>query len=152
MLEQRKLHPHRLAIQILRPESLRVVESNKLRLEIFIGPKIHKHVSPRSSRCSQSVQRRNTSTSLAKRDRISVSGSGRLAFFDRRERFGRNPHTWVSVQQRLPATFGGCGLAQIRRQWLWDSGKSSPCMSDAELFANRSALFTNGGEFRYAPL
>jgi hypothetical protein len=24
-------------------------------------------------------------------------------------------------------------------------------MSDAELFANRSALFTNGGEFRYAP-
>ena len=25
-------------------------------------------------------------------------------------------------------------------------------VSDAELFANRSALFTNGGEFRYAPL
>ena len=25
-------------------------------------------------------------------------------------------------------------------------------LSDAELFANRSALFTNGGEFRYAPL
>jgi hypothetical protein len=37
--------------------------------------------SPRSSRCSQSVQRRNTSASLAKRDRISVSDSGRLAFF-----------------------------------------------------------------------
>ncbi len=41
--------------------------------------------SPRSSRCSQSVQRRNTSTSLAKRDRISVSGSGRSAFFFRPE-------------------------------------------------------------------
>jgi hypothetical protein len=25
-------------------------------------------------------------------------------------------------------------------------------VSDAELFANRSALFTNGGEFRYTPL
>ena len=25
-------------------------------------------------------------------------------------------------------------------------------VSDAELFANRSALFANGGEFRYAPL
>ena len=25
-------------------------------------------------------------------------------------------------------------------------------LSDAELFANRSALFANGGEFRYAPL
>jgi hypothetical protein len=37
--------------------------------------------SPRSSRCSQSVQRRNTSTSLGKRDRISVSDSGRSAFF-----------------------------------------------------------------------
>ena len=27
-----------------------------------------------------------------------------------------------------------------------------PVVSDAELFANRSALFANGGEFRYAPL
>ena len=27
-----------------------------------------------------------------------------------------------------------------------------PHLSDAELFANRSALFANGGEFRYAPL
>ena len=52
----------------------RPVESNKLRLDIFIDPKIHNQV---FSRCSQSVQRRNTSTSLAKRDRISVSDSVR---------------------------------------------------------------------------
>ena len=29
---------------------------------------------------------------------------------------------------------------------------SKGAVSDAELFANGSALFTNGGEFRYAPL
>jgi hypothetical protein len=38
-------------------------------------------LSPRSSRCSQSMQSRNTSTSLAKRDRISVYGLGHSAFF-----------------------------------------------------------------------
>jgi hypothetical protein len=43
------------------------VKSNKLRLDICIGPKIHNQFSPRSSRCSQSAQRRNTSTSLFKR-------------------------------------------------------------------------------------
>jgi integrase len=30
--------------------------------------------------------------------------------------------------------------------------KQRALVSDAELFANRSALFANGGKFRYAPL
>jgi hypothetical protein len=58
------------------------VESDKLRLAIFIGPKIHNHVfaTPQSPR-PISAERRNTSTSLAKLDRISVSDSGRFGFF-----------------------------------------------------------------------
>src|SRR5207244_8323393 len=42
-------------------------------------------LSPRSNRCSQSMHSRNTSTSLAKRNRISASGSDRSAFFFRPE-------------------------------------------------------------------
>ncbi len=46
-----------------------------------LGQRFTTTLSPRSSRCRQSMHSRNTSTSLAKWDRISVSGSDRSAFF-----------------------------------------------------------------------
>ena len=78
-------------VQALRPEgALASVQTFQLQSGRagFIDRMAHRAVgdsgtttfSPRSSRCSQSVQRRNTSTSLAKRDWISVSDLGRSAF------------------------------------------------------------------------
>ena len=43
----------------------------------------------------------------------------------------------------------GLGKKTLKRARLLAEGF---LLSDAELFANRSVLFTNGGEFRYAPL
>jgi hypothetical protein len=59
----------------------RPVESNKLRLDIFIGPKIHNQVFATLQSLQPAVQRRNTSTSLAKRTWITVSDSVPFGFF-----------------------------------------------------------------------
>ena len=63
----------------------RPVESNKLRLDICIGSKIHNHVFATLQSLQPVSAASQHFNSLAKRDRISVSGSGRSAFFFRPE-------------------------------------------------------------------
>src|ERR1700686_752672 len=97
----------------------RPVESNKLRLDIFIGPKIHNH----AFATLQSLQPINAasqhSTSLAKRDRISVSDSGGSAFS-----FPPGPR----LDCRSWLTQTGISLASGALRSWWIRFKLSPVM------------------------